>query len=780
MNKLIEHICRQWWIEVGVNLKNPRSRESMLALERVLRNENFDDIVVDYVIETLTSENAQISVEKLADEFYKSGNIPDEFYKLSREQQREFTKQTELLRTKNKAITSSENKKFEKQLKNSAKVMSDNLPLANTFYSTNTMSSKYKDKSERESINDARIKFSEAEREYKSTTREMHERLSGIRDVTKFYSDEVQTELKNATSIAKQKEFGGWVTTNELNIGKTLFGKSVSGPTKLNPLKKVKSTDSPFGSEWDWEDAWGDKSFIKKLKAEMGKYANEPNTKEEYDLLKFLESWLVAPSIALKKLPSDIFSNFKFLLGVKNKYPLILDPLKSQHASSTNFVYRAVKIPTDLAVKIIKNGNLKNVRKTKGSELLQLVESTASIKSGAMQRKKAASFSLDFKSASGFFDDYVDNETLIGMGGEVSCILQVPIDSPNLLFNPDFFNLLTTYREQETFYIGDSDIAVSGIWFPIEFMTFRGLIGEISEANDQKSNNGEEAPKEEPKDDEDDEKQSAEDDIKTASLTAYEKEKLDEFNIGKTLFGKAISGKGVGDGNPPQWDWMQTWYFRGNTKFIKKLKAEMGKYANEPNTKEEYDFLNFIQKWVHHGFGEETQKAIPHNLFKNFHFLLKIKNKFPLILNPTYGDNVGKYVYRATTISKSVAREILGDTQTSKDDFSIDANTNFGNQRFTRIKKSMSIPSGALRDKNAASFTAKLDVAMTFLKRYSLNPELESEKTQCIIEVPTNSPNLLFNPDFLNIFSHFNEAESLYIDKSSIDISAIFLDERRI
>jgi hypothetical protein len=316
-------------------------------------------------------------------------------------------------------------------------------------------------------------------------------------------------------------------------------------------------------------------------------------------------------------------------------------------------------------------------------------------------------------------------------------------------------------------YVDDDETAVSAV---------------LGETDDNEDDSDEETPKPKPKEDEedDDEKQSAEDDIKTASLTAYEKEKLDEFNIGKTLFGKAISGKGTGDGNPPQWDWMQTWYWRGNTKFIKKLKAEMGKYANEANTKEEYDFLNFIQKWVHHGFGEETQKVIPRNLLNNFQFLLKIKNKFPLILNPTYGTNVGKYVYRATTISKSAAREILGDTQKSKDDFSIDANTNFGNQQFRRIKKSISIPSGALRDKNAASFTAKLDVAMTFLKRYSLNPDLESEKTQCIVEVPTNSPNLLFNPDFLNIFSHFNEAESLYIGSSDIKISAIYLDERMV
>jgi len=53
MNNLIETICRLWWIEAGVELKNPRSRKSMLALERVLKNEGFDDIVVEYVLESI-------------------------------------------------------------------------------------------------------------------------------------------------------------------------------------------------------------------------------------------------------------------------------------------------------------------------------------------------------------------------------------------------------------------------------------------------------------------------------------------------------------------------------------------------------------------------------------------------------------------------------------------------------------------------------------------------------------------------------------------------------
>jgi hypothetical protein len=53
MNNLIETICRLWWIEAGTELKNPRSEKSILALERVLRREGFEDIVVDYVIETI-------------------------------------------------------------------------------------------------------------------------------------------------------------------------------------------------------------------------------------------------------------------------------------------------------------------------------------------------------------------------------------------------------------------------------------------------------------------------------------------------------------------------------------------------------------------------------------------------------------------------------------------------------------------------------------------------------------------------------------------------------
>ena len=90
MNNLVETICRLWWIEAGVELKNPRSKKSILALERVLRREGFEDIVIDYVIETIVrtpqefkdGEDEDTGVYVDDDETAVSAKLDDEAMKL--------------------------------------------------------------------------------------------------------------------------------------------------------------------------------------------------------------------------------------------------------------------------------------------------------------------------------------------------------------------------------------------------------------------------------------------------------------------------------------------------------------------------------------------------------------------------------------------------------------------------------------------------------------------------------------------------------------------------
>ena len=52
--KLIEQICKLWWVEAGTKLTDPYSSESLQALELVLREDfDYDDNVVEYVMESI-------------------------------------------------------------------------------------------------------------------------------------------------------------------------------------------------------------------------------------------------------------------------------------------------------------------------------------------------------------------------------------------------------------------------------------------------------------------------------------------------------------------------------------------------------------------------------------------------------------------------------------------------------------------------------------------------------------------------------------------------------
>tara|TARA_R100001460_G_scaffold106448_1_gene153993 strand:+ start:290 stop:946 length:657 start_codon:yes stop_codon:yes gene_type:complete len=52
--KLIEQICKLWWVEAGRGLTDPYSNESIKALELVLREDfDFSDDVVEYVMESI-------------------------------------------------------------------------------------------------------------------------------------------------------------------------------------------------------------------------------------------------------------------------------------------------------------------------------------------------------------------------------------------------------------------------------------------------------------------------------------------------------------------------------------------------------------------------------------------------------------------------------------------------------------------------------------------------------------------------------------------------------
>ena len=53
MNEFLKEITRLWWVEVGTELQNPLSENSIKGLRKILEEEyDFDSEVIEYIIES--------------------------------------------------------------------------------------------------------------------------------------------------------------------------------------------------------------------------------------------------------------------------------------------------------------------------------------------------------------------------------------------------------------------------------------------------------------------------------------------------------------------------------------------------------------------------------------------------------------------------------------------------------------------------------------------------------------------------------------------------------
>ena len=53
MKEFLNELARLWWVEVGTDLTNPLSEQSIDGLRKILKEEyNFDDEVIEYIIES--------------------------------------------------------------------------------------------------------------------------------------------------------------------------------------------------------------------------------------------------------------------------------------------------------------------------------------------------------------------------------------------------------------------------------------------------------------------------------------------------------------------------------------------------------------------------------------------------------------------------------------------------------------------------------------------------------------------------------------------------------
>jgi hypothetical protein len=174
-------------------------------------------------------------------------------------------------------------------------------------------------------------------------------------------------------------------------------------------------------------------------------------------------------------------------------------------------------------------------------------------------------------------------------------------------------------------------------------------------------------------------------------------------------------------------------------KFLKKWYTK-----DEINTKDEETFLRDLRIY--------TTDNKTGNLLKFFKILAPLKSKFPGILNPVKTKNKKtNLVYRGTLISVNSISKY--DAKITKEYME------YNNLVVLKFNKKF------------MSFSVSLDVAYEFATNHGTYGErivelLDKGLIPAIISVPITDENLLFNPDFVSIFSGYDniEEETFYLN----------------
>lgn len=190
----------------------------------------------------------------------------------------------------------------------------------------------------------------------------------------------------------------------------------------------------------------------------------EVNTDDENEFLKWFRMWTnrQVKTPQLGEMLND-------LLPLKKKFPNILDPtahtIKSRKYHSPDKVYRVTAAPIR---DIIKLSNWKEVEL--GHDPHALVADNTSYVHKVKNKVKVTSFSTSFNTVDDFITQididmesspeewvkYLSAGNLNSKGAVMTVIMELPIDHPRLIMNPEASNVLSMFGEYEVFYIGTS------------------------------------------------------------------------------------------------------------------------------------------------------------------------------------------------------------------------------------------------------------------------------------------------------------------------------------
>jgi len=181
----------------------------------------------------------------------------------------------------------------------------------------------------------------------------------------------------------------------------------------------------------------------------------EPDTEDEKKVIKALQDYFYKNTGA-----KDLGVFLKDLLPLKSKFPKLLDPRYSDESSHgtgkpwdseyEGYAWRGATMKLSELQRLIPQSNLigqVNAKDPKRIRLDGISIDNPNLVYTSRGGYGFTSFSLDSYTASHFQGQF-DND-------RVSVVYGIKLSNPNLIMNPDVSNILSTYAEHETLYVGN-------------------------------------------------------------------------------------------------------------------------------------------------------------------------------------------------------------------------------------------------------------------------------------------------------------------------------------
>ncbi len=578
------------------------------------------------------------------------------------------------------------------------------------------------------------------------------------------------------------------ILLKEIEYGKNLFADDT--PT----LQKPHSVPSSFTNNIT-DFIGGEKNL-------------EPNTEDENLLLTSLKVFTNIEG-AYSDIPQTLANSAKSLLSLKSKFPRILDPQSTTGQSitsinSTPMVYRGATIP-------LSTFNKLNWGDSQIINFDMLYVENPGLEVSPRSERGIHSFTTSLSVAQ-IFAYRNAPRTKDTTPDRVEVIVAIPLDDPHLLFNPDFVDLVSEFKEREVLFVGNTfkpayflindttayklrigpykseplDGGVDSLLelesfppLPRFLSNFSNFIGEklfkvlLNRGNVEKLISELERVFF---------KHVSYDEEKVKIINAITNDLRNKVNTGKvTTLGqyfremsktqydirynlmtnklnKVKNPKDIVD-NLLELEYGDNLLADKEPKISPKPPLQFsyqlpdfvgGNNALEDNTEDENKLISALGYFIRGGALNNDDLA------RDAKKLLSLKSKFPKILDPTLAKSTfsigsSEMAFRGATIPLSTFEKLDWNNYTNP--------LGGGN---TYALKNPGLKVSPRSGRGFHSFTSFINVALNFMDEI-INSDYDKSRVPVIMCIPLNDPQLVFNPDFINLISSFREHETLFV-----------------